>query len=150
MIVEKEVISIEETQRLAHQLAELLEPQDTITLEGDLGAGKTTFTQALAKGLGISRTVNSPTFTIMKQYEGRLPFNHLDVYRLADSNEDLGWDEIFFGDAVTVVEWAHLIEEYLPDERLAIEIYRIDDSKRKFVLKPIGKRYERLCEELFK
>lgn len=150
MIVEKEVISIEETQRLAHQLAELLEPQDTITLEGDLGAGKTTFTQALAKGLGISRTVNSPTFTIMKQYEGRLPFNHLDVYRLADSDEDLGWDEIFFGDAVTVVEWAHLIEEYLPDERLAIEIYRIDDSKRKFVLKPIGKRYERLCEELFK
>lgn len=150
MIVEKEVISLEETQRLAHQLAELLEPQDTITLEGDLGAGKTTFTQALAKGLGISRTVNSPTFTIMKQYEGRLPFNHLDVYRLADSDEDLGWDEIFFGDAVTVVEWAHLIEEYLPDERLAIEIYRIDDSKRKFVLKPIGKRYERLCEELFK
>lgn len=150
MIVEKEVISIEETQRLAHQLAELLEPQDTITLEGDLGAGKTTFTQALAKGLGISRTVNSPTFTIMKQYEGRLPFNHLDVYRLADSDEDLGWDEIFFGDAVTVVEWAHLIEEYLPDEKLAIEIYRIDDSKRKFVLKPIGKRYERLCEELFK
>lgn len=150
MIVEKEVISLEETQRLAHQLAELLEPQDTITLEGDLGAGKTTFTQALAKGLGISRTVNSPTFTIMKQYEGRVPFNHLDVYRLADSDEDLGWDEIFFGDAVTVVEWAHLIEEYLPDERLAIEIYRIDDSKRKFVLKPIGKRYERLCEELFK
>ncbi|MEK9199829.1 tRNA (adenosine(37)-N6)-threonylcarbamoyltransferase complex ATPase subunit type 1 TsaE [Ureibacillus sp. 179-F W5.1 NHS] len=150
MIVEKEVISLEETQKLAHQLAELLEPQDTITLEGDLGAGKTTFTQALAKGLGISRTVNSPTFTIMKQYEGRLPFNHLDVYRLADSNEDLGWDEIFYGDAVTVVEWAHLIEEYLPDERLAIEIYRIDDNKRKFVLKPIGKRYERLCKELFK
>lgn len=150
MIVEKEVISLEETQRLAHQLAELLEPQDTITLEGDLGAGKTTFTQALAKGLGISRTVNSPTFTIMKQYEGRLPFNHLDVYRLADSDEDLGWDEIFYGDAVTVVEWAHLIEEYLPDERLAIEIYRSDDNKRKFVLKPIGKRYERLCEELFK
>ena len=119
-------------------------------ISGFLGAGKTTFTQALAKGLGISRTVNSPTFTIMKQYEGRLPFNHLDVYRLADSKEDLGWDEIFYGDAVTVVEWAHLIEEYLPDERLAIEIYRIDDNKRKFVLKPIGKRYERLCKELFK
>jgi len=150
MIFEKEVMSLEETQSLAQSLAQLLEAQDIITLEGDLGAGKTTFTQALAKGLGIIRTVNSPTFTIMKQYEGRLPFNHLDVYRLADSDEDLGWEEIFYGDAVTVVEWAHLIEEDLPDERLAIEIYRIDNDKRKFVLKPIGERYKRLCEELFK
>ncbi|QCR33967.1 tRNA (adenosine(37)-N6)-threonylcarbamoyltransferase complex ATPase subunit type 1 TsaE [Lysinibacillus sp. SGAir0095] len=150
MIYEKEVASLEETQSLAQSLALLLEAQDTITLEGDLGAGKTTFTQALAKGLGITRIVNSPTFTIMKQYEGRLPFNHLDVYRLADSDEDLGWEEIFYGDAVSVVEWAHLIEEYLPDERLAIEINRIDNDKRKFVLKPIGSRYERLCEELLK
>jgi tRNA threonylcarbamoyladenosine biosynthesis protein TsaE len=150
MIFEIEVMSLEETQSLATSLAQALEAQDTITLEGDLGAGKTAFTQALAKGLGITRTVNSPTFTIMKQYEGRLPFNHLDVYRLADSDEDLGWEEIFYGDAVTVVEWAHLIEEDLPDERLSIEVYRIDDNKRKFVLKPIGIRYERLCEELFK
>lgn len=149
MIFEKEVMSLKETQSLAQRLAQLLEAQDTITLEGDLGAGKTTFTQALAKGLGITRTVNSPTFTIMKQYEGRLPFNHLDVYRLADSDEDLGWEEIFYGDAVTVVEWAHLIEENLPNERLAIDIYRVDNDKRKFVLKPVGKRYEQLCEELF-
>lgn len=149
MILEKEVLSLEETQSLAQRMAHLLEAQDTITLEGDLGAGKTTFTQALAKGLGITRTVNSPTFTIMKQYEGRLPFNHLDVYRLADNDEDLGWEEIFYGDAVTVVEWAHLIEEYLPSERLAIEIHRIDDDKRKFILKPIGERYEQLCKELF-
>jgi len=150
MIFEKEVMSLEETQNLAKSLAQLLVAQDTITLEGDLGAGKTTFTQALAKGLGITRIVNSPTFTIMKQYVGRLPLNHLDVYRLADSDEDLGWEEIFYGDAVSIVEWAHLIEESLPDERLAIEIYRIDEDKRKFVLKPIGKRYERLCEELLK
>ncbi|HWL12834.1 MAG TPA: tRNA (adenosine(37)-N6)-threonylcarbamoyltransferase complex ATPase subunit type 1 TsaE [Ureibacillus sp.] len=150
MIYEKEIMSLEETQYLAKNLAQLLEAQDTITLEGDLGAGKTTFTQALAKGLGVTRTVNSPTFTIMKQYEGRLPFNHLDVYRLADSDEDLGWEEIFYGDAVSVVEWAHLIEEALPDKRLGIEIYRIDDDRRKFVFKPIGKRYEQLCEELFK
>jgi tRNA threonylcarbamoyladenosine biosynthesis protein TsaE len=149
MIFEREIMSLEETQSLAQTIADLLEPQDTITLEGDLGAGKTTFTQALAKALGITRTVNSPTFTIMKQYEGRLPLNHLDVYRLSDGDEDLGWDEIFYGDAVTVVEWAHLIEEDLPEERLAIEIYRIDEQKRKFVLKPIGQRYERLCEELF-
>ena len=150
MIFEKEIMSLEETQILAQELAQLLEAQDTITLEGDLGAGKTTFTQALAKGLGITRTVNSPTFTIMKQYEGRLPFNHLDVYRLADSEEDLGWDEIFYGDAVTVVEWAHLIEQELPAERLAISITRIDDDKRKFEFMPIGQRYIEMCEELMK
>ena len=141
---------LEETQALAQKLAEIVEPQDTITLEGDLGAGKTTFTQAFAKGLGITRIVNSPTFTIMKQYNGRLPLNHLDVYRLEDSDEDLGWDEIFYGDAVTVVEWAHLIERDLPGERLAIEIRRVDENARVITLIPFGKRYELLCEELLK
>ena len=142
--------NLAETQALAQKLAEIVEPQDTITLEGDLGAGKTTFTQAFAKGLGITRTVNSPTFTIMKQYNGRLPLNHLDVYRLEDSDEDLGWDEIFYGDAVTVVEWAHLIERDLPGERLAIEIRRADENARVITLIPFGKRYELLCEELLK
>ena len=142
--------NLAETQALAQKLAEVVEPQDTITLEGDLGAGKTTFTQAFAKGLGITRTVNSPTFTIMKQYNGRLPLNHLDVYRLEDSDEDLGWDEIFYGDAVTVVEWAHLIERDLPNERLAIEIRRVDENARVITLIPFGKRYELLCEELLK
>ena len=113
---------MKETEQLAIKLAALLTPPDVITLEGDLGAGKTTFTKALAKGLGITRTVNSPTFTIMKQYEGNYPFNHLDVYRLADSDEDLGWDELFYGDAISVVEWAHLIEDDLPVERLEIRI----------------------------
>jgi len=147
---EIDIASLEETNLLAVKIANLLEANDTITLEGDLGAGKTTFTQALAKGLGIKRTVNSPTFTIMKQYEGRLPLNHLDVYRLSDSDEDLGWDEIFYGDSVSVVEWAHLIEDYLPQERLAIEIKRIDENNRKFILKPTGKRYEELCKGLLK
>jgi len=142
--------SVDDTKRFAVTLAKLLEAQDTITLEGDLGAGKTTFTKALAKGLGVKRTVNSPTFTIIKQYEGRLPFNHLDVYRLAESDEDLGWDELFYGDAVSVVEWAHLIEQDLPQNRLAIEIYRIGDNERRFVLIPSGERYEALCEELMK
>lgn len=140
--------SLEDTECFALALADKLEASDTITLEGDLGAGKTTFTKALAKGLGVTRTVNSPTFTIIKQYEGRVPFNHLDVYRLADSDEDLGWDELFYGDAVSVVEWAHLIEQDLPKERLAIEIFRTGEDERRFVLKPVGKRYEEICEEL--
>ncbi|MGN7478683.1 tRNA (adenosine(37)-N6)-threonylcarbamoyltransferase complex ATPase subunit type 1 TsaE [Solibacillus silvestris] len=150
MIFEIQINTLEETEALARKLADLVEPQYTITLEGDLGAGKTTFTQSFAKGLGVKRTVNSPTFTIMKQYEGRIPLNHLDVYRLEDSDEDFGWEEIFYGDAVTVVEWAHLINEDLPEERLAIEITRINESARKFVFKPVGEKYVRLCEELLK
>ena len=93
-----EVNSVEETELIATKLAALLTPPDILTLEGDLGAGKTTFTKALAKGLGITRTVNSPTFTIIKQYQGNYPLNHLDVYRLAGSDEDLGWDELFYGE----------------------------------------------------
>lgn len=150
MIVEIQIQSIEETKQLAEKIADLLEAQDAITLEGDLGAGKTTFTQFLAKGLGVKRNVNSPTFTILKQYEGRVPLNHLDVYRLADSDEDLGWDELFYGEAVSIIEWAHLIEQDLPKERLGITIKRIDENARLFTLVPIGKRYEQLCEEIVK
>jgi len=149
MIYEQIINSEQETEKLAYQIADKLEPSDVLTLEGDLGAGKTTFTKSVAKGLGITRNVNSPTFTILKQYEGRVPLNHLDVYRLADSDEDLGWDELFYGDAVSIIEWAHLIKEDLPPERLAIQILRLEDDKRKFTFTPFGQRYERLCEELF-
>lgn len=142
------VHSLTETERFASKLGELLTPPDVITLEGDLGAGKTTFTQALAKALDIQRTVNSPTFTIMKQYEGKYPLNHLDVYRLAGSDEDLGWDEIFYGDAISVIEWAHLIEEDLPEEHLEIRITHEGENSRLITLIPKGKRYEKLCEEL--
>lgn len=146
----KYVTSLEETEQFAQQLAHLLEAGDVLTLEGDLGAGKTTLTKAVAKGLGITRNVSSPTFTIVKQYEGRLPLNHLDVYRLSESDEDLGWDELFYGDAVSIVEWAQYIDEDLPKDRLAIEMYREGDTERRIELKPVGQRYERLCEELMK
>lgn len=148
MIKQLTVRSIEETEELARKLAHHLTPPDVITLEGDLGAGKTTFTQALAKSLGIERTVSSPTFTIMKQYDGKFPLNHLDVYRLAGSDEDLGWNEIFYGNAISVVEWAHLIEEDLPEERLEIRITHEGENRRLITLLPIGNRYEKLCEEL--
>lgn len=148
MIKQLTVRSIEETEELARKLAHHLTPPDVITLEGDLGAGKTTFTQALAKSLGIERTVSSPTFTIMKQYAGKFPLNHLDVYRLAGSDEDLGWNEIFYGNAISVVEWAHLIEEDLPEERLEIRITHEGENRRLITLLPIGNRYEKLCEEL--
>ncbi len=121
--------SAEETKLIGERLASLLEAGDVLTLEGDLGAGKTTFTKGIAKGLGVKRTVNSPTFTIVKEYEGRLPLYHMDVYRLEDSDEDIGFDEYFNGNGVSVVEWAQFIEEYLPTDRLDIRIKYNGDSR---------------------
>jgi tRNA threonylcarbamoyladenosine biosynthesis protein TsaE len=146
---EIEVHSVEETEQIATKLAALLTPPDVLTLEGDLGAGKTTFTKALARGLGITGTVNSPTFTIIKQYEGIYPFNHLDVYRLAGSDEDLGWDELFYGDAISVIEWAHLINDDLPPERLEIRLVHGGGDKRTIIFAPIGERYVKICEGIF-
>ncbi|AYV69149.1 tRNA (adenosine(37)-N6)-threonylcarbamoyltransferase complex ATPase subunit type 1 TsaE [Niallia circulans] len=139
----------EETIGFAERIAWLLQAGDVITLEGDLGAGKTTFTKGIAKGLGITKTVNSPTFTIIKEYQGKLPLYHMDVYRLKDSDEDLGFDEYFEGAGVTVVEWAHLIEEQLPVDYLQINLYYDNTSGRKIVLSPKGSRYMQLCKELF-
>jgi tRNA threonylcarbamoyladenosine biosynthesis protein TsaE len=140
--------SPEETGQFAEKLASHLYPGAVLTLEGDLGAGKTTFTKGLAKGLGVTKTVNSPTFTIIKEYRGRLPLYHMDVYRLDDSFEDLGFDEYFEGEGVTVVEWAHLIQDQLPEELLSLSIYREGDSTRRIVLKPYGDRYSELCKEI--
>jgi tRNA threonylcarbamoyladenosine biosynthesis protein TsaE len=133
---------------LAEKMGMVIEPGSVITLEGDLGAGKTTFTKGLAKGLGITKNVNSPTFTIIKEYHGRLPLYHMDVYRLDDESEDMGFEEYFEGEGVTVVEWAHLIEEQLPKERLAIHLYRLSDVERKIVFHPVGEQYVSLCKEI--
>ncbi len=140
--------SAEETMAKSEALGKWMNGGEVLLLEGDLGAGKTTFTKGLAKGLEIKRNVNSPTFTIIKEYQGRLPLYHMDVYRLADSEEDLGFDDYFEGEGVTVVEWAHLIEEFLPEERLEIYIYHQGDDERKIVLTPRGERYEAICKEL--
>jgi tRNA threonylcarbamoyladenosine biosynthesis protein TsaE len=140
--------SPEETEAFAIQLAKKLRPKDVITLEGDLGAGKTTFTKGLAKGLGIQRTVKSPTFTIIKEYQGFIPLFHMDVYRLENSEEDLGFEEYFDGGGVTVVEWAQFIRDRLPDQCLVIEIYNRGETERELRLKPVGERFVGLCEEL--
>lgn len=139
----------DETMKAAEKLGKLLNKGDVILLEGDLGAGKTSFTKGLAKGLDISRTVNSPTFTIIKEYMGRLPLYHMDVYRVKDSMEDLGFDEYFYGSGVTVVEWAHLIADQLPEDRLQISMFHEGDDRRKIVAEPVGSRYEALCKEYF-
>ncbi|WP_228548317.1 tRNA (adenosine(37)-N6)-threonylcarbamoyltransferase complex ATPase subunit type 1 TsaE [Sporosarcina obsidiansis] len=145
----KEIGSIEEMEKLAAAIGSYLQPPDVLTLEGDLGAGKTTFAKALAKSIGVTRTVSSPTFTIIKQYEGNYPLNHLDVYRLANSDEDLGWDELFYGDAISIIEWAQFIEEELPEHRLEIVIRHIGPHTRTVELTPKGERFTQICEEIF-
>lgn len=142
--------SAEVTMDFAKKLAQRLDKGTVITLEGDLGAGKTTFTKGLAQGLGVTRTVNSPTFTIIKEYtDGKLPLYHMDVYRLEESDEDLGFDEYFHGDGISVVEWAQFIEDMLPAELLKIKITYENDTERKIILEPVGTRYLDLCKELF-
>ena len=142
--------SLDETMLLGEKIGRLLEPNDIITLEGDLGAGKTTFTKGIANGLGVTRVVNSPTFTIIKEYKGRLPLYHMDVYRLEASEEDLGFEEYFEGGGVTVIEWPSMIKEQLPAQRLVITIHNEGEEKRSITLHPIGERYILLCKELEK
>ena len=122
----KETTNRQETFEFAKDLAAGAKSGDIYALIGDLGVGKTVFTQGFAAGLGIKGPVNSPTFTILQVYEqGRLPFYHFDVYRIGDVEEmdEIGYEEYFFGDGVCMVEWADLIEEILPKEakRIVIE-----------------------------
>ncbi|WP_101844958.1 tRNA (adenosine(37)-N6)-threonylcarbamoyltransferase complex ATPase subunit type 1 TsaE [Halobacillus sp. Marseille-P3879] len=140
--------SEEETKEFAEQLGRLLTAGDVLTLEGGLGAGKTTFTKGLAQGLGVKRTVNSPTFTIIKEYMGRLPFYHMDVYRLEESDEDLGFEEFFHSEGVTVVEWSQFIEDYLPEERLDIVITQVSETSRTISVTPRSPHFEQVCKEL--
>jgi tRNA threonylcarbamoyladenosine biosynthesis protein TsaE len=139
-----------ETMQIGAKLASFLQLGDVITLEGELGAGKTTFVKGLAKGLDIGRTVSSPTFTIIKEYEGRFPLYHIDAYRLEFSEEDLGLEEYIYGTGITVIEWAQFIEEELPENRLAIEIQYTNNQMRELIFKATGEHYETVIDELFR
>lgn len=117
--------SAEETFALGVKIGKEAKAGEVYTLVGDLGVGKTVFTQGLAKGLGIQELISSPTFTIVQVYEdGRLPFYHFDVYRIGDIDEmdEIGYDDYIFGQGVTLIEWANLIEEILPEHRTEIII----------------------------
>lgn len=140
----------QELEYLGERMAAFVMPGDFIALDGDLGAGKTLFTQGMAKGLQVAEEINSPTFTIIHEYEsGRLPFYHMDVYRLKHPEEmyDLGYEEYFYGEGVTVVEWAQIIASLLPEEYLGIEI-NVTAEGRELHFSPHGVRYENLIEEL--
>ena len=137
--------SADDTAELGRKLGSMLQRGDNVCLIGDLGSGKTAFTGGLAKGLGISGYITSPTFTIVNEYEGRLPLYHFDVYRISDVDEmlDTGYYEYIDGDGVTVIEWADLIKEILPSERIEVHIEKNDQVRsdsRTITIRFIGER----------
>lgn len=140
----------DESAAFAAALAKRAEPGTLLALDGDLGAGKTRFAQAFAAALGVPGIVNSPTFTLIKEYEGgRLPFYHMDAYRLSLAEaEQLGLDEYFLGEGATLVEWASLIELLLPPERLHLHIAITGSTSRRYECRPIGEPYRSWCEEM--
>lgn len=142
--------SLADTHRLAAVLAGFLLPGSVLALDGDLGAGKTAFSQALAAALGVRELVNSPTFTLIKEYQGdQMPFYHMDVYRLSSEEAgELGLEDYFFGDGVTVIEWADRIGDLLPDACLRLFIETVGADERNFRLYPKGEPYLAWCAEL--
>ena len=139
-----------ETEAIGIKLGRLVNRGDIICLSGDLGAGKTTFTQAFAKGFGVEDYVSSPTFTIINEYQGRLPLYHFDVYRLENSRamEDIGYEEYFYGDGVCVIEWASLIPDILPMSHLWIDIKVEGEFERNICIKGTNDYYEKMIGEL--
>jgi len=140
--------SAEQTRQLAYRLGQCLPAGSLLTLSGQLGAGKTTFTQGLAKGLGISKNVTSPTFTILKSYKGRLPLYHIDAYRLEGLDQDLGFEEYISGDGVCVIEWSNFIADILPEEAISIEFSINEDDSRNLLIRATGTENERILESL--
>lgn len=138
----------EETIELGYKIGKLLKKGMVITLNGDLGAGKTTLTKGIGKALGVKRVINSPTFTILKQYNGNIQLNHFDAYRLEGQSNDLGFDEIINGDGISIIEWSQYIDEILPNEYLSIYISRIGDTSRKFNFNSNGLIYDQILEVL--
>ena len=135
-----------ETIELAQNFESEKFPNMIICLNGELGSGKTMFTKGIANALGLNENITSPTFTIIKEYEGELPLYHMDVYRLDGNTDGIGIEEYFNKGGVVVIEWADTIKDILPKERLDIKFKVLDENKRMLILKPYGAKYEELCE----
>ncbi len=135
-----------ETIRIAQDFESEKFPNMVICLDGELGSGKTVFTKGIANALGIKESITSPTFSIIKEYDGELPLYHMDVYRLDGNTDGIGIEEYFNKGGVVVIEWADTIKDILPKEYLHIKFKVIDENKRMLILTPYGKQYEELCE----
>jgi tRNA threonylcarbamoyladenosine biosynthesis protein TsaE len=142
--------SPEQTQEFGKRLGQLAQAGDVILLVGKLGAGKTCLTQGIAWGLDIDEYAASPSFVLVRELYGRLPLYHVDFYRLENLEEiaELGLDEYFYGQGVTVVEWAEKALKLLPPENLLIEMEYVSDSERRLKLKPSGQRYREMAAQL--
>lgn len=140
-----ELTGLDKTEELAKVIGEVALPGDNLVLTGDLGAGKTTLTKGIARGLGIEQMIKSPTYTIIREYDqGRLPLYHMDIYRVAASGADLGLDEYFEGEGLSVIEWGNLLEEALPEDYLELILEKSDtDLEYRYVkLQAYGEQSE--------
>jgi len=139
-------------QQFGKRLADLLQPGDVLLLDGDLGAGKTSLTKGIAEGLGIDAPIKSPTFTIIREYQqGRLPLYHMDIYRLENGGaDDLGLEEYFEGDGVSVVEWPEFLGQSLPEAYLMLHLIKDehDDDARHLSFDAVGERAQALLKQL--
>ena len=135
-----------DTIELAQNLESEKFPNMIICLNGELGSGKTLFTKGFAQALGIKDNITSPTFSIIKEYDGELPLYHMDVYRLDGNTSGVNIEEYFSKGGIVLIEWADTIKDILPEERLDIKFKVLDENKRILVITPYGKQYEDLCE----
>ena len=135
-----------DTLELAQNIESEKFPNMVICLIGELGSGKTVFVKGFAQALGIEENITSPTFNLVKEYmNGELPLYHMDVYRLEGNPDNVGFDDYFSRGGVSIVEWADMISEVLPEERLEIEFKVVNENTRVLVFRPYGKVYEDLC-----
>ena len=138
--------SEEETIELAQNFESEKFSNMVICLNGELGSGKTIFTKGFAQAMEITDTITSPTFTIIKEYEGDMPLYHMDVYRLDEESFDIGIEEYFNKNGICIIEWADNIKSILPKERLEIKFKVIEENKRVLIINAYGRQYEELCE----
>ena len=136
-----------ETIELAQNFESEKFPNMVICLDGELGSGKTVFVKGLGNALGITESITSPTFTIIKEYvDGEMPLYHMDVYRLDGNTDGVNIEEYYNKGGIVVIEWAKTIKPILPEERLEISFKIIDENKRLLIITPYGRKYEELCE----
>ena len=141
--------SEEETMEIAQNLESEKFPGMVICLNGELGSGKTVFVKGFAVGLGITETITSPTFNIVKEYlDGEAPLYHMDVYRLENGEDNIGLNDYFNGNGVSIIEWSDLITDKLPEEYLDVQFIVIDENTRVLKFIPHGKQYEDLCNSV--
>jgi tRNA threonylcarbamoyladenosine biosynthesis protein TsaE len=144
--------SPKETKKLGKEISKLVKPGDLFAFYGELGTGKTCFIQGISEGLEVENYITSPSFTIINEYQGKIPIYHFDFYRLDSTAEifDLGYEDYFYGEGLTVVEWSEKIEQYLPKEHLKISIKLKNYNERTISFIPQGDRFNKLLEELTK